>query len=130
MTTIHAVDDVVIPAPPDVVWDVIADVGGYVRWWPKSVRPCLISPATRGIGGAVEIAPQGGRAFRCEVIAAEAPLRMTMRYGGANVSYTIDACAGGWLVKVLSRFLNLSAVDSRQMKEVFGCLRRESARQI
>jgi carbon monoxide dehydrogenase subunit G len=43
---------------------------------------------------------------------------------GTRLTYSIDAQAHGWLVKLLSLGMNLGAVHSRQMHEVFENLNR------
>lgn len=146
MTAIIARDQATIPATPDQVWAVLADVRGYPGWWPQDLGLRVLSQEPGLVGSEVEIRPRGGRPFKCRVTAADPPRRMEMEYfggfvegrgtweiardaGGARVTYTLEARARGWLVAMMARFMDLGAVHSRQMSGVFEGLRLKSIRQ-
>lgn len=140
-TPIRATDEVLLPFPPETVWGVLADVKSYVRWWPESLGLRVLSVGDGLVGAELAMKPARGRPFRCRVVSAEAPSRMTLQYfggfiagtgewrlepsgAGTRLAYRIDVSASGWLVALLSRVMNLGAVHSRQMQEVFANLRR------
>lgn len=134
-TRIQAIDEITVPYPAAEVWSVLADVGGYARWWPKSVRIRVLSGDATLPGAALEIHPVGGRPFRCRVEAVEEPTRIHMRYGdgfidgwgewrlapvgtGTRVTYVLDVQAHGWLVTCLGKCLNLGNIHSRSMQTI------------
>jgi uncharacterized protein YndB with AHSA1/START domain len=144
-TPIRAVDEIILASPPAEVWPVIADVAGYVHWWPKSLRLRVVSGGTESIGTDVELRPPGGRPFRCRVEEADPPRRLRMRYhggfldgtgewrldpdgSGTRVRYTLDVCAAGRVVAILGRFLDLGRLHSKSMRAVLANLRDEVAR--
>lgn len=134
-TPIHATDEIVIPLPATEVWPVLADFGGYPRWWPKSLGIRLRSGGAELLGTEVELRPVGGRPFRCRVEAVDVPKRIQMRYFGGfidgvgewrlepsgqetRVIYTLEVEANGWLVALLGKVLNLSRIHSRSMQTI------------
>lgn len=145
MTAIAARDQTLLPATPEQLWAVLADIRGYPGWWPQDLRVRVIIHESGLVGSEVEIRPRGGRPFKCRVIAADPPHRMEMRYfggfvdgtgvweitpasGGARVSYTLEAHAHGWLVALLARFMDLGKIHSRQMRGVFEGLSLKAIR--
>ena len=134
-TPIQATDEIMIPLPATEVWPVLADFGGYPRWWPKSLGIRVLSSGEKLLGTEVEIHPFGGRPFRCRVEAVDAPKRIQMRYFGGfidgfgewrleplgqetRVVYRLEAKAHGWLVVMLGKVLNLAWLHSRSMQTV------------
>ncbi len=134
-TPIRATDEIIIPLPATEVWQVLADFGGYSRWWPKSVRIRALSSDVELLGTEVEIHPVGGRPFRCRVEAVDVPKRIQLRYYGGfidgygewrlqslgqqtRVIYRLEAQARGWLVVLLGKVLDLGRLHSRSMQDV------------
>jgi carbon monoxide dehydrogenase subunit G len=141
VTPIRATDEVVVPIPREKVWDLLSDIRGYSRWWPTSLGLRILSVGHDPVGAELEVNPARGRPFRCRVISVEPPSRMRIQYfggfiegtgewrleqaaSGTRLTYSIDAQARGWLVALLSLVMNLGAVHSRQMREVFKNLSR------
>lgn len=146
MTPIRATDEITVPESAEQVWRVLADVGGYARWWPASIGLRVVSGGAELLGTEVEIRPGRGRPFRCRVEAVEKPRLIRTRYyggfieghgewrlvpsgSGTRVVYDLDVQASGWLVRLLSRFIDLGGVHSRQMQGVFRGLERALARE-
>ena len=140
-TPIRATDEVVVPLPPGEVWRVLADVGGYSRWWPRSLGLRVLSGGATLIGTELELRPFGGRPFRCRVEAVEEPRRMRVRYsggfvegcgewrleplgGGTRVIYDLDVRVAGRLVAFLARLIPLGRLHSRPMRGVLQNLER------
>lgn len=143
-TPIVATDATTIPGSTSDVWCVLADIGRYPLWWPKSVRVRVTLGATAIPGTELEIRPFGGRPFRCRVESVEEPRRIAMRYVGGfiegrgewtleplgretRVTYRLDVRAQGRLVVLLGRVLDLAALHSRLMRSILANLRREVA---
>ncbi len=138
-TPTHATDEIIIPLPATEVWPVLADFGGYSRWWPKSVRIRALSSDVELLGTEVEIQPVGGRPFRCRVEAVDVPKRIRMRYFGGfiegfgewrleplgpdtRVIYRLEVNAHGWLVVLLGKMLDLAQIHSRSMQTILHSL--------
>ena len=113
----------------------LADLGGYSRWWPKSVRIRALASDVELLGTEVEIHPVGGRPFRCRVEAVDVPKRIRMRYFGGfiegfgewlleplgldtRVIYRLEVNAHGWLVVRLGKMLDLAQIHSRSMQTI------------
>ncbi|HNO88647.1 MAG TPA: SRPBCC family protein [Rhodocyclaceae bacterium] len=139
-TPIRATDEITIPYPADEVWPVLADFGGYPRWWPKSLGIRVLSGGVELPGTEVEVRPFGGRRFRCRVESVDVPTRIRMRYFGGfidgfgewllapqgqetRVIYRLEVNAHGWLVVLLSKVLDLSKLHSRSMESVLQNLK-------
>ncbi len=144
-TPIHATDEIVIPLPATEVWPVLADFGGYPRWWPKSLEIRLLSDGAELLGTEVELRPVGGRSFRCRVEGVDVPKRIKMRYFGefidgvgewrlepmgqeTRVTYTLEVEASGWFVALLGKVLNLARIHSRFMQTILQNLANVLAR--
>ncbi len=134
-TPIHATVEIIIRLPAADVWPVVADFGGYSRWWPKSVRVRALSSDAPLLGSEVEIQPRGGRPFRCRVDAVDEPKRIRMRYFGGfiegfgewrleplgpdtRVIYQLEVNAYGWLVALLGKVFDLAQLHSRSMQTI------------
>ncbi len=142
VTPIKALDEIIIPASIESVWESVADVASYADWWPKSIRVRVLQVETDGIGSCLELHPVGGRAFRCRIEAIARPSQMTMQYfggfisgqgewrlqsvdGGTKVQYHLDVQAAGRLVAWIGRLVPLGKIHSYQMQ---GVLRRLSVK--
>ena len=77
MTTVERTG--VIDAPPDRVWDVLADYGAIASWAPNVDHSCLLTGRLDGVGAVRRI--QTGRATLQEVVETWEP--------GASLSYRI-----------------------------------------
>lgn len=145
-TPIHASDEITVRFGVDEVWRVLADVGGYPRWWPGSLRLRVLSAGAGPLGTEVEIHPAGGRAFRCRVESVELHRHIRMRYlggfiegcgewvlepqgGETRVTYRLDASAQGWLVALIGKLVDLGGLHSRSMRSVLAHLELELARE-
>jgi uncharacterized protein YndB with AHSA1/START domain len=134
-TPIQASDEITIPFPASEVWPLLADIGGYPRWWPKSLSIRVLSGGVELLGTEVEVRPFGGRPFRCRVEAVDRPKRIRMRYFGGfidgfgewcleplgqetRVIYRLEAQAHSWLVALLGKVLDLGRLHSRSMRDV------------
>lgn len=140
-TPIRASDSRWIPATPDQIWPVLAQVEGYARWWPSSVAARLVHPGAPLVGAELEIRPRGGRPFLCRVEAATPPSRLDLRYhgfvdgaggwsvapdgDGALVTYALDVVAHGWLVAAIARVVPLSERHSAPMRDVLDALAQQ-----
>lgn len=60
-----------IPAPPEVVWNVLADFGAIVVWAPNVDHSCLLTEQQSGLGAARRI--QTGRTTLVETVTEWAP---------------------------------------------------------
>jgi carbon monoxide dehydrogenase subunit G len=120
---------------------VLADVGGYPRWWPPSLGLRVLSGGVEPLGTEVEIRPFGGRSFRCRVDKVDELQRMRMRYyggflegfgewrlepagRGTRVIYHLDVQAHGRLAAFLGNVINLARLHSRLMQGVLRNLNR------
>jgi len=140
-TPICATDEIMIGLPATKVWPLLADVGGYPRWWPKHLGIRLLSGGEEPLGTEVELRPSGGRPFRCRVEAVDVPKRIRLRYYGGfidgygewrleplgektRVIYRLEAQAHGWLVVLLGKVLDLGRLHSRSMRDVLQNLKQ------
>ena len=138
VTAVCARDEVFVAAPVADVWQVVADVAGYVCWWPRALGLRVITGGL--IGAEVEIKPYNGGAFRCKVTAADPPRSMTMEYlgfvrgrgewiltgdeAGTRVVYALDTVAEGWPARLVGLFIDLGDMHSAQMRKVFDGMKR------
>jgi len=141
MTPIRATDELVVAFSPAEVWRVLADVGGYPRWYPRSLRLRVLRNVAGLVGTEFELRPFGGRAFRCRIDAIDEPHSIRLQYyggfldgrgewqlescaSGTRLMYAIDVNALGRLAAVLGRVLPFGRIHSRQMKGVLRQLER------
>ena len=140
LTPIQATDTIELPFAAEAVWPVLRDVASYPRWWPASLRLRVIAGGgAEVVGTDLEVRPPSGRAFRCRVeelsegrwvrmryhggfIEGSGAMRLEPAVGGCRVTYEMDVRARGWLVALLSRFMDLSSIHSQQMREVLRSL--------
>jgi len=141
MTPIRATDELVVAFSPAEVWRVLADVGGYPRWYPRSLRLRVLRNVAGLVGTEFELRPFGGRAFRCRIDGVEAPRSIRLQYyggfldgrgewrlessaSGTRVTYALDVTALGRLAAVIGRVLPFGRIHSRQMMGVLRQLER------
>jgi uncharacterized protein YndB with AHSA1/START domain len=146
-TPICAVDERVIPLPPEKVWQVLADISRYPDWYPHSLNLKLLTMTANGVGSELELRPRGGRAFRCRVESLEPPRRIRIRYpgdfiigigewrlkaemGGSRVFYELDVLANGLLAACLGKLLPLGKLHSKLMQEVLKNLECETKSRV
>jgi uncharacterized protein YndB with AHSA1/START domain len=143
---IQAINERVMPFPPERVWSVLADAGNYPNWYPPTVTVRVLATTQTLAGTKFEVRPRGGRAFRCEVKDVDKPHRIQMRYpgdlilgtgewrleslgsGSTRVTYTIDVVANGWVAAILGRVLPFAKLHSRAMQDLLAALEHEVAR--
>ena len=142
MTTIRVTDETVIPFPQEAVWEVIAKVNDYPRWWPDSLEIKILKDTGEALGTEVEIKPHGSRPFCCRVNSVQPTHTLGAEYfgslmegkggwrlepaeGGTRVFYDIDVIAHGWLVDLMGKAIDFNHLHSRMMKDVFVCLEQE-----
>jgi ribosome-associated toxin RatA of RatAB toxin-antitoxin module len=134
----HATDCRNLPFDLAEVFAAVLDFDSYPRWWPAQLRVRVLRVTPDRVGSRVEIRPRGGR-FVC-VIARIAPDReIEMEYvegvhrgsgrwtfgraaEGTRACYEIDLEPQGWLLRLLSDFLDFGKLHSRSMEKVFDGL--------
>lgn len=141
MTPIQAIDVADFAYPLEAVWQLLVDVENYPNWWPPSLGVRALSSGQRPLGAELEIRPKGGRPFRCRVFSMEPQVALDMEYFGGfivgaghwqletlgditRVSYRIDVRAEGWLVRWIAKVVDLGAIHSRQMRQVFDAMQQ------
>ncbi len=144
MTPIQACDEVVIPFSPELVWRVVSDFAAYPAWWPRKIRVRVLTFEPALIGTEFEISPPGAVPCCCRVAEVTAGQRIRMKYfggiiegegkwrlepagTGTRVSYEMNVNARGWLIAIISRFVSLAGIHSRQMQVVFANLATRTA---
>lgn len=144
-TPIRAVDQRAMPLAAEGIWPVLADVPGYVAWYPSSLNLRVLGVTADRVGSEVEICPRGGRPFRCRVESLDPPRRLCVRYPGdfitgtgewrlepttvgTLVTYEMNVVAHGRLAAWLGKLLPLGRLHSRLMRHVLENLEREAAR--
>ena len=131
-------DSRTLPFPPERVWAALADFASYPAWWPAELRLRVLEVTGGLIGSRFEVRPRGG-SFVCEVEKVDPGREMLIRYaggvhrgtglwtlvpaeGGTLVRYAVDLEPQGWLVRLLSNFLDFGNVHSRTMQRLFDGL--------
>lgn len=144
VATVRADDVMIVPRPPRVVWERLADLRGWSRWWPKwlaDVRALDVRPELTD--SVLAIWPTVGFSFRWRVERAEAGSLLRLRYhagpyagtgewrlapdaAGTRLSYTVDATTTHPLLHLASRVLDLGVAHSLLMRAVLAGLREEA----
>jgi uncharacterized protein YndB with AHSA1/START domain len=147
VAAIRASDGIVIAAPVEVVWAVLADVEGYARWWPWPLQVVEARREKELVGSTYEISPVAAPGFVCRVETASPPTHLRVRYvrgafAGAGewrlepgdhpthtrARYAVDLTTAHLLLQPLAHVVSLSAVHSYVMGAVLAALARESVR--
>lgn len=97
-----------VPAPPDVVFDIISDVEGYPRWWPEVYLAVDVERPPEGghSGTRAHLLTKGKLPYRlrwtAETIRSDPPraleIRATGDFDGHGV-WTLEPHAGGTCVR-------------------------------
>lgn len=106
-----------LPAPPERVFDVLADHEGWARWFPDFREASVTSPEREGTGTRrrVRVGPmvlderflawERGRRFAFTMVATRLPIvsamvedwRMEPAEGGTRLSYAVGIDVPGWV---------------------------------
>jgi uncharacterized protein YndB with AHSA1/START domain len=146
MRRTKADDSRTLPFPPERVWAALANFASYPAWWPAELRLRVLEVTPGLIGSRFEVRPRGG-SFVCEVERAVSGREMIVAYiggvhrgkgtwtlepveGGTQVRYAVDLEPQGWLVRLLSNFLDFGKVHSRAMQKLFDGLEGHIGRQV
>lgn len=148
VAAIRADDGVIAAAPDDVVWRTLADFERFAAWWPWPLRPRAAHVAATLVGSRYEVRPLAGPDFECEVVAAEPPALMRVRYvrgpyagtgewrlareagqpGRTSVRYVVDLTTTHPLLQPIGRVVGLDALHSFVAGGVLAALAREAER--
>lgn len=139
-TPIRSLDSTLLPLPASAIWPVLADIGNYPQWWPKSQGIKVLRASPELIGNKIALRPFQTKSFTCRVISCEDQKRITLEYGGVitgtgewrlepvgqgtRVSFALDGAVRGWPVALLSRFFDLAVLHKRSMRVLFRHLHR------
>ena len=142
LTPIQATDSTLIPLPPEAVWPLIADIGRYPQWWPRSLHARADQISSDLIGTELHLRPPGSKPFTCKVVAFEEPHSITLEYVGSfitgearwllepqgqgtRVSYVVDVAVQGTVVALVARVIDLKRLHSSSMTRVLKALHRQ-----
>ena len=139
---IKTADETLVPWTPDEVWPVLADIGRYPCWWPRSlfVRIRHLDPLL--IGTEFSIRPYGWRSFVCQVVSSQRPARICLHYDGhymggvaewrleaadqgTRVVYAMDAWVNDTLVELAAVVINLQTIHAYSMRGIFHNLTQQ-----
>lgn len=139
MRRVIASDDYEYPFSPQLIYQVLADIPGYKKWWPRGVKVKVLEDKGNNLGSKIEVWASGGW-FRCKTTCLNFPNRVDIQYyagvvlgesnwsikplknGMTKVSYTIDLEPHGALPRALSNVVNISTIHSLQFKRVLKSL--------
>ena len=127
-----------MPYPATEVWKVIADLGNYPTWWPRSTKVKVLHVAKELIGSRLEIRPYGGQAFVCEVCGITPGRTLRMAYSGiysgngawdltdtnghTRLGYSIDLQIDSAFIRFLARFLPVTAMHAKLTEQILDGL--------
>ncbi len=137
MPTLVATDSMVMPATPQAIWDVLADVAKYPQWWPVPVD--TIRPTEQVMGTRYWVRVRGKMGVECQLESLRPPHEMRVRYrdgvmrgqavwrlkpepAGTLVSYSVELRTAHWLVSLAGRFTDLAAGHSASMQRILEAL--------
>jgi hypothetical protein len=107
----------------------------FSDWWPDELRLRVLRVTPELVSSRFEIRPRGA-SFVCEVGRVDPSREMLIRYvkgahrgtglwtleaveGGTRACYAVDLEPHGWLVPLLSNFLDLGRMHSESMVRLF-----------
>lgn len=147
VAAIRADDGVIAEAPVDAVWRALADFEHFADWWPWPLRPRASRVAETLAGSRYEVRPLAGPHFECEVVAAEPPSLLRVRYvsgpyagtgewrlstagspSRASVRYAVDLTTSHPLLQPIGRVVGLDVLHSFVAGGVLAALAREGER--
>ena len=132
-------EQVMVSAPPEKVWDALADIGNIYLWNPGVVHSEQTTPGEVGVG-ACRHCNLGGRNYLDEeVVEFERPHKLTIRitdtnlpFQTADIRFSVEPQGDKTIVKVspkyqlkfgwLGRVLDLVMVRSQYRKGMRGLL--------
>ena len=126
--------------PPAQVFAAVADLENYPGWWPAELKVRLLTVTPDGIGSRLEAHPYHSLLV-CEVTRIVANSHIHIRYvegvqwgtgvwtvepsdEGTRLCYRVDLEPQGWFPRLLSNFLDFTAMHSRLMERVFDGLEK------
>jgi ribosome-associated toxin RatA of RatAB toxin-antitoxin module len=141
MKRIAARDYQEYPFSAEAIYQVLADITGYKKWWPWGIKVKVLKETPEGLGSKIEVWVSGGW-FRCETVSLKPNECVTVQYyegvvvgdsywtieplgnGKTRVGYIIDLEPHGLLFRTLANIIDISKVHSLQFKRVMKSLHR------
>lgn len=140
MDRIKAKDGRLFSAAPERIAPVLLDVSKFHSWWPASIQFSVLKQTPEGVGSEIEIKPFGGNNFCCRIESADTS-RVVMRYfkgiysgsglwtltpsgSGTDLAYEVDLEITSMTVRMLARMVDVRALHSKLMGEVFDGLQK------
>lgn len=144
MATIAATDATTLPYAQEDTFRVVADLGAYPKWWPPSVQFQMITPGPVAPGTAVRIRSGHFVSWTATVREISPPEKIVFSYSdgawtgdaawivtpqrnGCLVEYAIRLEPATAWIKALGRVVDLAALHSKEMRNVFHRLDRHLA---
>lgn len=141
ITRVRTGAEIVVPFTPEEVWSVVADVGSYHTWWPRTLRVAVEHLDPNLLGTVVEITPFVGPTFQCRIEELHPPRAIRIRYfGGALegpggllierrhettlVRYELDVLVRAEGGALLSRVIPMKAIHSIHLRQLLRQLKR------
>lgn len=146
MRRITAQDSAVFNCPAEKIYDAVADMSQYEKWWGPKVKVKILEISSSQIGSKVEVRAAGGW-FRCEIISLKPFEEIGILYyegvqkgegiwrinklekNIAELTYLIDLEPNGFIPRILSNFMNFSKLHSAAMRDLFSGLENYLARE-
>ncbi len=133
-------EQVTVSAPPEKVWDVLADIGNIYSWNPGVVHSEQTTPGEVAVGACRRCNLGGKNYLDEEVIEFERPHKLTIRitdtnlpFKTADIRFSLEPHGDGTIVKVspkyqlkfgwLGKVLDLVMVRSQYRKGMRDLLR-------
>lgn len=134
MRRIQVTDCRTLAFPPAQVFAAVADLENYPRWWPAELKVRLLTLTSEGIGSRLEVHPHHSLLV-CEVTRIVANTEIQIQYvegvqrgtgvwtvepndEGTRLGYRVDLEPQGWFPRLLSHFVDFTAMHSSLMEKV------------
>ena len=140
MRRIQVTDCRTLAFAPAQVFAAVADLANYPRWWPAELKVRVRKVTRDIIGSRLEAHPHRSLLV-CEVTGIVANSEIDIRYvegvqrgtgvwsftpngEGTRLCYRVDLEPQGWFPRLLSHFVDFTAMHSRLMEKVFDGLEK------